>query len=478
VHRTHPQYDAHKSEWQEYRLAYEGGREYLKRYLPQHPKEPNEYYRERLARAVHPNHMRAIIDTYAAHLYREDIPRTATAGEDVLEEFWADVDMMGHDADAFFERAAQLVQQGGRMAIVVDRDDPDGGIAQTRAQERSAGRRPYAYTVDTEDIVDWDVDRHGRFNWVMIREAADVDRNWNAEHPGESHQYRVWTPEEWILLEEVEVEDADGNVEKKLQVKDRGDHPVGEVPVVMIYWGRRLGAQPLADSAIKDLAPMNRRLTNQHSLIDEQIHAHVFNIMAVPRSTYESLGQIDFSTYGAVPYDDDVSNPPYYLGPDVAQIEVIRKEIDKTEATIRQLSGLGRVNQETKHVQSGIALSYMTMDKDALLGKFASRMAKAELAVAQLAGAWMEQRAEASVDYPDKFDPVDLQNALKGALQFSSLQLGGEAAIENAIQAVRARFGSEVAPDRLTEIEEDVRSRMGQATSLDSQSAPSLRGVG
>ncbi|MDZ7703353.1 MAG: hypothetical protein U5L04_02585 [Trueperaceae bacterium] len=457
-------------------MAYEGGPAYLEEFLPQHPKEPDQYYQERLDRAVYPNHMRSVIDTYAAHLYREDLPRSAESGESVLESFWADLDLMGHDADEFFERAAQQVQQGGRMAVVVDRYDPDDGLAQTRAQEQAAGRRPYAYTIDTEDIVDWDVDRHGRLHWVMLKEPGDVQRGWNEEHPGELHYYKVWTPEEWILLEEVERETDDG-IERRLKVRDRGEHPVGEVPVVFVFWGRREGAQPVADSAIKDLAPLNRRLTIQYSLIDEQIHAHVFNIMAVPESTYDRLGSIDFSAFGAIPYEDDVSQPPHYLGPDVAQIEVIRSEIDQTKGAIRQLSGLGRVNEETKHVQSGIALSYMTMDKDALLGKFAGRMRKLEVKVASLAGAWMEEDTQAQVDYPTKFDPVDLQNELKAALQFSSLQIGGEAAIENAIQAVRARFGSEIDAGRLHEVESDVRERLG-TSQITGQTAPSLREAG
>lgn len=471
---VHPLYRSHAAEWREYRLSYEGGREYLDEYVFKHPKEPSEYYRQRLKRAVHPNHMRAVVDTYSAHLYRESIPRTSDS--ELLQEFWADTDLLGNSADEFYEGVAQLVQRGGRAAVVVDRFDPDGGEAQTRAQEREAGRRPYAYAVDSEDVIDWDVDRLGALQWVVIREPRDVVRSWQEEHPGTGSQYRVWTPDEWILFVEEEIETDDG-IEMIRRVLDRGTHPVGEVPVVFVYWGRRLGAQPIADSSLKDLAPMNRRLTNLVSLIDEQIYGIVFSIMAVPRSTYDELGAVDFSVYGAIPYEDDVSNPPHYLSPEVAPIEVIQAQIDKTEDTIRQLAGLGRVNEETKHVQTGIALSYLTMDKDALLSKFGQRMQRLEAKVDEMAARWMQEPAEADRRYPDKFDPLDLEHELNAAMKFASLGFSGEAAIQNSLLAAKARLGPHLDGEELEKVEAGIREQINRGVGAQElQSAVSIAG--
>lgn len=456
----HPLYAEHSVDWREYRLAYEGGRPYLSEYVFQHPKEPLRYYQDRVKRAVHPNHMRAVIDTYAAHLYREAIARQSDS--DLLTQFWGDIDLLGSSADEFYETVAQLVQQGGRAFVVVDRWDPDGGTAETRAQESESGRRPYTYCIGTEDLIDWDVDRLGRWNWAVVREPRDIVRDWNSQHPGESWQYRVWTPDEWILFVEEEEKGEDGKTQIVQREIARGDHPCGEVPIIPVFWGRRYGSEPVADSAMKDLAPMNRRLTNLVSLIDEQIYGIVFSIMAVPRSTYESLGEVDFSVYGAIPYEDDVSSPPFYLAPEVSPIEVIQAQIEKTEGTIRQLSGLGRVNEETKHVQTGIALSYLTMDKDALLAKFGQRMQRCEQKVNWLAGRWMEQEVESKTSYPDTFDPLDLEAELNAALKFSSLGFTGEAAIENAILVTKARLGPHIEADRLEQIENDVRANFGQ----------------
>jgi hypothetical protein len=206
---------------------------------------------------------------------------------------------------------------------------------------------------------------------------------------------------------------------------------------------------------------MNRRLTNLQSLIDEQIAAHVFNIMAVPESTWEQLAKVDFSVYGAIPYGDTVSNPPFYLGPDVSQIQVLRQEIEKTESAIRMLSGLGRVNEESKHVQTGIALSYLTMDKDALLAKFAARLSSAENYVDWLALKWMGVESKeplSSRQYPTDFDPGDLNAELDDALKYATLVSTGAAHIENLVLATKARLGAHIEGPQLEEILAEIRT--------------------
>lgn len=449
---THPLYSQQLDAWTEYRLCYEGGAPYLERYLARHTKERQVDFEARLSRAIHPNHTRSVIDTYAAHLYREPIPRTSTVA--TLDALWADMDLLATPADEFYERAAQLVQRGGRVAVVVDRLDPDGGQALTRAQERAAGRRPYAYLVSTEDIIDWRVDRRGQLIWVAIRERVDLEReplSLSSEQPAE--HVRIWTRDSWELVELVKGEDG---AWQKLKI-DEGTHPCGRVPVAFAFWGARMGVEPVAQGALTDLAPMNRRLTNLVSLIDEQIYQHVFSILAVPRSTWDALEQVNWSVSGTLPFHDEVKATPYYLSPDVGQISAIRAEIDKTEAQIRILSGMGRVNDDIKHVMSsGVALSYITMDKDALLSKFGQRMARLEAEVDNLALAWMAESGEADREYPTSFDPADLEAELSHALKFASLNIPGLATREAWAAITRAYLGSRVSPERLEELVQDV----------------------
>src|SRR5699024_1506068 len=110
----------------------------------------------RLERAVYPNHIDVVVETYASHLFRQTPSRGG--GSDMLHEFWKDIDNDSASADTFFHSVAQLVQVLGGIGVLVDRRDPDGEDAQpqTRAEEMAVGRRPYAKIVRPQDVVDWD----------------------------------------------------------------------------------------------------------------------------------------------------------------------------------------------------------------------------------------------------------------------------------------------------------------------------------
>lgn len=446
---THPLYQHHLHDWRRFRAAHEGGRTYIDLALTKHEHEKDKNFKRRVERAIYPNHIRSVIETYSAHLYRDAIARESGASgpvDELLREFWSDIDLLTTPADEFFEEVSQLVQQQGRAAIVCDRLDAEDAPS-SRAQENELGVRPYCYTVAAEDLINWDLDRRGRLAWVTIRETPDQARSPTHEDSGEPvYQYRVWYPDRWDLWAEGE--------EGAVKI-DSGEHPCGEVPVTLVFFGKRHGRQIVADSALKDLEPQNRRLVNLVSLMDEQIHQYVFSLLAVPQSTYDALETVNWSVSGAIPYHDDVSSPPHWIAPDVGQIAAIRAEANKTESTIRQLSGLGRVNEETKHVSTGIALSYLTFDKDALLAKFAERMRRAELQVARHAAAWMGHEVQTEqmiLSYPNSFDPQDLRDSLDAALKVTSLGISGEALFEVQAFALRELLGSRISGDRLQEL--------------------------
>jgi hypothetical protein len=461
-HRLYTQY---ATDWQFYRLSYDGGQEYLSHYLFKHPKELDKYYKKRLERAIYPNHVKSIIDTYAAHLYREPISRSTEGSANakrVLAQLWENSDMLGTPMDEFVERAAQLVQRDGRLAVVVDRTDP-GRPMRSRADEIDSEVRPYVYTVEAENVIDWSVDRLGRFNWVVIREMADQIRTWSTTPEAPKYQYRVWYRERWELYVDEgqsSILDSNGQSRSGLRLIDQGLHPVGEVPVAWVYWGARKGAQPVADSAIKDLAPMNRRATNLYSLIDEQIYQYVFSILVAPQATYDVLKSVNWSVSGVVPYPDTLSGQPlYYLSPDVEQLTSIQEQIDKTEDQMRILAGMGRTNQEGKSAKSGLALSYLTMDKDALLANFSQRMSRLEDTIDRFALAWMDEKSTISRVYPTTFDPADVKSELEQAILAVSLGAQGEYLAEILAQAAKTHLGKSVTPERLAEIVEDIRSR-------------------
>ena len=85
---VHPLYASMRDEWLFWRLSYEGGRDYLARYLSRHENELGPYFQTRIDRAVYPNITRSVVDTYTAHVFHESVTREDVAG---LAEWHADV---------------------------------------------------------------------------------------------------------------------------------------------------------------------------------------------------------------------------------------------------------------------------------------------------------------------------------------------------------------------------------------------------
>lgn len=459
---THPWYDLLLPDWEFYRQSYEGGGEYLRYNLFQHPKEQTKYYSRRLQRAIYPNHVRAVVDTYASQLYKQPIPRVVQ--NDELSSFWADITNTGVSADEFYQSAFQEAQLYGFLPVVVDRFDPAGAVITTKAQERTAGRRPYVYPVLPQDLIDWRVDRRGELEWVTIREQRDSERAFNQPYQASEEVVRTWTRQGWGLYR-VHTQEAEGEAKETDEVRftyellEEGVHELDRVPMVVLYLGKRRGRQPVGESLIKDLAPMARRLTNLVSLIDEEIYQHVFNLMSVGEQTFQQLEKIDFSVAGVIPVYAGEAEPKY-LATDVSQVQAIRAEITATEQAIRFLSGLGRQNEASQSASSGIALAYQNVDKKALMNQMAQAMSDFEHQVDQLSMAWMGQKTDEFPlpHYAVDLEPGEVEDALKQALRFAGLTIGGEAAIENAIQAARARFGPILNdPTRLEEIIADIK---------------------
>jgi len=458
----HHAYTSACYDWAFYRASYEGGRTYLERFLDQHPKELDAYWQARVKRAVYPNAVASVIDTYVAHVYHEPVSRPSALDSQVLTELHNDINLQGDDADEFYTHALAMAMVYGAAYVVVDRfDGAEHGAAQpeTRAQELEAGRRPYATVFTPERLVDWQLDMFGNFMWAIFREDPQTMRSplSNIEQDRDP-TYKLWTKTEWHRLKLGE--DGDGNT--VWMTLESGTHPVGEVPVVTIRHGHRVATTPHGQSAIKDLAPMNRRITNLYSLIDEQTFQYVFSILVVPDSMFDKLKSMNFSVAGSMSMPDTATHKPFYLGPDIGQLEILRTELKETMREIRVLSGIGRQNEDSRAATSGRSMAFATMDKTALLKKMSERMTRAETRVDAMALAWME---ETQVEvrppvYNVDFNPESVTTALEDALMFDTLGIGGVARLEG-LKLAAQRHLSELPDETMLRVMDDIETRFG-----------------
>lgn len=489
----HPRRAAREAELMFHRLAYEGGPAFLDRYLSQHPKEEGADWARRRERAVYPNLTRHQVSVYAAQLYRSAVQRTvaeaatdAARAKAVLTALWDDADLNGNAASVVMRDVAERVQVYGEMAVVVDRTvAPEGeGAPLTRAQEVELGLRPYLRPYAPLDILDWAQDARGQLQWILLRHRAADDRQPLQEIATEPVEYVVWTRQEvmryaYIAPDGDKKEDTDN-----LRLTSSTVHGLGVVPVEFVFWGSRDGTALEGQSAISDLAPMNRRLTNLISLIDEQIFAQTFNLLVVGPSTYDKLASLNFSVHGVMLQGED-DPAPFYLGPSGEQIASISDEVSATVRWMRMLSGgPGRGVDDGMVPPSGVSMAYQSSDKFALFKEFAGRMEDFERRLCALALKWEGvEGVEATITYSQDFDPVLVARTLEDSLTFDALGIGGLAKLESEQQAIRRHLAGTLSPEDLNKVLQDHRERFTatnattSTSSAGAQTAPVGEGV-
>lgn len=179
IDREHPEYKRQRFMWHMYRDLYAGGQQFRQRaaeYLVRRQKEPLDVYAERLHRAFYQNYIGSIVDWYAATLFRRpaslQLSGGLQSGQAFLSAFADDCDMRGTDLNAFFRRCFIDALVSGRSHILLDFPRFDAAAA-NRAEEDAAGlSRAYLIRYQPEDLINWDTDEHGNYEWIVLRQTG------------------------------------------------------------------------------------------------------------------------------------------------------------------------------------------------------------------------------------------------------------------------------------------------------------------
>lgn len=179
IDREHPEYGRQRLMWRMYRDLYAGGQQFRHRageYLVRRQKEPLDVYAERLHRTFYQNYVGSIIDWYAATLFRRAVSLQLEgglqSGRNFLSGFADDCDMRGTDLNAFFRRCFTDSLVSGRSHVLLDFPRLQATAA-NRAEEDAVGlSRAYLVRYQAEDLINWDVDERGDYEWVVLRQTV------------------------------------------------------------------------------------------------------------------------------------------------------------------------------------------------------------------------------------------------------------------------------------------------------------------
>ena len=168
----HPEYLALKHVWRRYRDLYIGG-ELLKlhaqEYLLPRQREPGDVYTERLSRVFYENYVGSIVDWYSATLFRREPVITFSGATEFFAAFLDECDLKGTGLSDFFR--GQFVESliTGSSYVLVDFPRSDKKAANRAEEDASGASRAYLVAYSAEDVINWNLDAQGNFDWVVIR---------------------------------------------------------------------------------------------------------------------------------------------------------------------------------------------------------------------------------------------------------------------------------------------------------------------
>ncbi len=176
IDREHPQYKARKEVWRCYRDLYVGGEQFklnAQRHLIPRQKEPGDVYRERVTRVFYENYIGSIVDWYAATLFRREpvltFEGTNEQGQSFFGEFIEDVDRKGTALADFLRKQLVGAMVAGASYVLVDFPRM-GQKPGNRAEEDALGAsRAYLVEYAAEDLINWNLDEQGNYEWVVLR---------------------------------------------------------------------------------------------------------------------------------------------------------------------------------------------------------------------------------------------------------------------------------------------------------------------
>lgn len=245
ITREHPEYALHREIRQTYRDLYAGG-EQLKvnasRYLAPRHKEPAEIYYERLGRVFYENYAGAIIDWYAATLFRRE-PILAFEGKErerrFFSEFVEDCDLKATSLTDFLRQRFIEALVGGCSHILIDfpRAQRKAG---TRGEEDALGvSRSYLVGYSPDELINWSYDEQGNYEWVVLRTTGLRKRS--VADPGWTRvtRWAYYDKEEFRTYSREEGAEEKGDVE----VTAEGRHGMARlrrVPLVDLRVGEGL----------------------------------------------------------------------------------------------------------------------------------------------------------------------------------------------------------------------------------------------
>lgn len=480
IKRRHPLYEEMLPHWEFLEATYHGGREWFEPNLFQYVKEGDTEFGKRVERAYRFNHTREVVNLVNKYLFKGEVKRNKEDASDEVEAFWKSATRDGVGIDEFMRLADRYASILGRIWIFTDTTaTPD---VRTMADQKARKDKVYAYIVKAQNVLDVGYDKDGEPLWTLTYEEQRDDEDPFNSSGNMREMYRLWTRNEWMLLEAT----GSGN-RRKVEIVDQGVNRLGIVPGFPLDNMGHSESPYASPALINDIAYLDRAVANYLSNLDAIIQDQTFSQLAMPAQgvspgtdSYDKL--IELGTKRIFLYDGEGGAQPHYLSPDPKQAELIVMVVKTIINEIYHTVGMAgeRTKQDNAlgiDNSSGVAKAYDFERVNSLLVTKAAVLARAENKLLKLVQMWLgevdkdEPINEKMVQYPRDFD-------IRGI--YDEMDLAQRLALLFAPDEVQQEQMKVIAEKLFPSLAQDLKTKMAAAiTSWSSnQSVLTQNGVG
>lgn len=412
VGKKNLQFERNWKRWQFLLESYVGGDVYRNgSHLVRYALETEGEYQARLRNTPLDNQCKSVISVYVSFLFREEPKRDLISIDgDMVQDFLRDADLDGRSFDNFMKEVSIWSSVFGHCFVLMTKPSI---AAQTLADQRAAGVRPYVNLLTPLMVTDWTWERqpNGRYDMTYIKYIEDINDTVTT--------IREWFPDHittWI------VDDTKKTAEMILDEPNQ----LGRVPVVLVY-NQRSQVRGIGLSDIDDIADMQRAIYNELSEVEQSIRLEGHPSLVTTPDTQIGAGA------GALIQMSESLDPglkPYVLNIDAAPVATIYESITKRVEAIDKMANTGGVRAVESRTLSGVALETEFQLLNARLSEKADNLELAEEQLWQLWCEYEQQQWMGSIDYPGSFNIRDTKR------EYSELQTAKAAATSPAVLAV------------------------------------------
>uniref|UniRef100_A0AAU6W100 Portal protein n=1 Tax=Pseudomonas phage Nican01 TaxID=3138540 RepID=A0AAU6W100_9CAUD len=468
VDRKHPLFEELVPHWCFMEASYKGGRGWFESNIFRYIKEGDREYKDRVDRAYRFNHTRETVDLVNKYLFRAPINRKTADAPAAVQKFWKKVDSTGLDIDEFMRVVSLKQSIFGRPWIVIDNRVTAEDVPDNASKADVPEPELYAYLVPPQQVPDYAFDEAGELLWVLIEEHVRDDADPINGTGALSCRYRLWTREEWILIEfKKNPKKKDGG---NWEQTGYGKHDLGLVPVIPA--NNSIGSDKWdCPALIADVAYLDRAVSNYASNLDAIIQDQAFSQLAMPAQgvlpgddAYNKV--LEMGTKRVFLYDGEAGNAPVFLSPDPRQATLILSAIGQLINEIYHSVGLAGERTKQDNSQGIDNSSGVAKTKDfervvALLSAKADALEVVEYKMMQIIAAWAGEALPEDanlVTYPveSQFDVRTMYDELDTAMKLRLMGLPA-GVMEEQVNRLVTKLFPDLADDMIKKLRAEVK---------------------